>query len=201
MRSNWNEPRFSGSAARYKSVSDAVALANPKNIVEYLCHSSTEELCAFGRTHQPALSKTVPDYGETRRSLGAELDWRKLPAKCQISVAALFETARDHWSYDLFDEPPQLNFLRYSKGDFFAWHLDVGGNGVAWRKISFSIQLSPPSDYDGGDLEIFNSATTVANRSLGSVCLFPSFVPHRVTPVTRGTRFALAGWFCGPQFK
>ena len=38
-------------------------------------------------------------------------------------------------------------------------------------------------------------------RPQGSVIVFPSFVWHRVTPVTKGTRYSLVLWTCGQPFR
>ena len=38
-------------------------------------------------------------------------------------------------------------------------------------------------------------------RTRGAMALFPSFLPHRVTPVTRGVRYSLVGWVCGKPWR
>jgi len=94
-------------------------------------------------------------------------------------------------------EPVQL--LRYDPGGHFAmWHTDAGRDLGDRRLISLSVELSAPDDYDGGALEIVPDSVGV-DRTLprGGVCLFPSQALHRVTPVTRGTRWALVAWTGG----
>jgi PKHD-type hydroxylase len=62
--------------------------------------------------------------------------------------------------------------------------------------------LSDPSEYDGGDLEIFTGTESVAlEKKKGIIHAFPSYVMHRVTPVTRGTRRTLVVWIAGPKFR
>jgi PKHD-type hydroxylase len=70
------------------------------------------------------------------------------------------------------------------------------------RKFSISVQLSDPSDYEGCNLE-FQAGNKVetAPRTLGAVIAFPSYVLHRVTPCTRGTRKALVAWTTGPKLR
>ena len=66
------------------------------------------------------------------------------------------------------------------------------------RKLSLTVQLSSSDAYSGGDLQIkFGKDVDILPRSRGSVTIFPSYVLHRVEPVTRGTRFALVLWFTG----
>ena len=40
--------------------------------------------------------------------------------------------------------------MEYGKGCHYDWHIDVG-KAVPNRKLSFTIQLSKPEDYEGGD--------------------------------------------------
>jgi PKHD-type hydroxylase len=71
------------------------------------------------------------------------------------------------------------------------------------RKLTCVIQLTDPSEYEGGDLELFD-LTEYPNaeqvRSQGTAIFFPSFVPHRAHPVTKGKRYSLAVWFQGPKW-
>lgn len=70
------------------------------------------------------------------------------------------------------------------------------------RKLSFVLQLTDPSKYTGGDLELFFSdKAEKIPRDIGYAVLFPSYVLHRVTPVTKGTRHSLVSWITGPSFK
>lgn len=76
------------------------------------------------------------------------------------------------------------------------------------RKISMTINLNAPGEYDGGNLKFdfgphsanrFHECTEI--RPQGSIIIFPSFVYHQVTPVTRGTRYSLVLWSCGDPMK
>lgn len=72
------------------------------------------------------------------------------------------------------------------------------------RKVSIVIQLSDPSTYDGGDFQFssdYENPSTEDLRRQGTVLVFPSFLPHMVTPVTRGVRQSLVGWAEGPKFR
>lgn len=87
-----------------------------------------------------------------------------------------------------------IQVLRYDEGGHFAmWHTDAGVD--AQRLVSMSVELSDRADYEGGELEVAPDLVGRA-RTLprGSAQLFPSRALHRVTPVTRGTRWALVAW-------
>lgn len=101
-------------------------------------------------------------------------------------------------NFDLkgFDEGFQLG--RYAEGEFYDWHADLGADVSAFRKLSLVVQLTPPADYDGGELEFF-PASIQAPRERGIVIVFASYMPHRVLPVTRGTRWSIASWIAGER--
>lgn len=101
---------------------------------------------------------------------------------------------RVYYHYDLAGHEA-LQLAEYAEGDNYGWHLDLGPGKAALRKLSASVQLSAPENYDGGDLELWN--TPPADRSQGTVIIFPSFVLHRVAPVTRGLRRSLVMWGIG----
>lgn len=69
------------------------------------------------------------------------------------------------------------------------------------RKLSFSILLSDPDEYEGGDLLVWQSNGYFAMpKKKGTIVFFPSFTEHEVTPVTKGIRRSLVGWIHGPHF-
>lgn len=96
-----------------------------------------------------------------------------------------------------------LQFTKYGVGEFYDKHIDTISSFIGSpRKLSFSLQLTDPLEYDGGELHIHESVTPiVASKEKGMLNIFPSFMLHEVTPVTRGTRQSLVGWVNGPWFK
>ena len=73
-------------------------------------------------------------------------------------------------------------------------------DAFALRKISISVLLNDPAEYEGGDLEISTGTTNrLAARNKGAVILFPSYALHRVLPITKGTRYSLVAWIVGNQ--
>jgi PKHD-type hydroxylase len=70
------------------------------------------------------------------------------------------------------------------------------------RKLSVVVQLSDPSEYEGGDLLLYTSHDPIKiNKQKGMVTMFPSYTLHEVTPVTKGERYSLVAWVHGPAFK
>lgn len=112
---------------------------------------------------------------------------------------------RNWFDFDLreFAESPQVASYDATDGGHFTWHSDIGDGPMAQkRKLTLVAQLSRPGSYDGGDLEVMPGAHIIAaNRTQGSITIFPSFHLHQVTPVTRGTRHSLTVWAHGPKFR
>ena len=88
----------------------------------------------------------------------------------------------------------------------YGWHCDSWfvTDKFVDRKLSIVIQLSDPSEYEGGELEFDIEGKTfkpINFNKKGSVIVFPSFIRHRVTPITKGIRHSLVAWIQGPIFK
>ncbi|MCM2563026.1 2OG-Fe(II) oxygenase [Lutimaribacter sp. EGI FJ00015] len=112
---------------------------------------------------------------------------------------------RDVFGFELteFAESPQVARYGAEREGHFDWHADIGDAALARkRKLTFVAQLSDPESYDGGLLELRPSAQVIsAPRAQGAATLFPSYLLHRVTPVTRGARQSLTIWAHGPVFR
>lgn len=116
------------------------------------------------------------------------------------SLAILCNNER-YW-FDLLGFHQNLQLTRYTEGDFFDWHLDFGAGEISARKLSMTVQLSDPEEYEGGDLQfMINQKIVDAPREKGTIVIFPSFILHRVTPITKGIRQSIVGWVSGPPYR
>lgn len=119
-------------------------------------------------------------------------------------LADLTKIANDTlWKFDITSMPEQIQFTEYYEdGGHYDWHTDIGSDFASIRKISITVQLSENDDYEGGDFEMLRgSGTCKSTRKKGSAILFPSYILHRVTPVTKGTRKSFVLWLGGKPFK
>jgi PKHD-type hydroxylase len=116
-------------------------------------------------------------------------------------LGALFRQANQGYGFEMEGFVDALQFTEYGPGQHFEWHMDIGAEQTSLRKLSMTIQLTDGADYDGGDLEIVGSGTNPAGRARGAATFFPSYMAHRVTPVTRGVRRSLVAWGSGPAFR
>jgi len=106
------------------------------------------------------------------------------------------------WNFDIWGFPDNLQYTIYhGNGGHYDWHLDLGPN-ISNRKLSMVMQLAGPDEYTGGDLEInVGGSILTVPKEKGLICFFPSFLLHRVTPTTSGTRISLVTWLGGNNFK
>ena len=111
------------------------------------------------------------------------------------------------WHFDLITAIDCIQYTEYYdvEGGHYGWHQDIGPGPMSKRKVSITVQLSDSDEYEGGDLEIFKGGdpekADKAPRGKGVVFIFPSFMMHRVTPITKGTRRSFVLWVGGAHYK
>ena len=139
----------------------------------------------------------------------------------------IMKANRENFMYDIEGiDTNEIQYTEYQKGEYYDWHIDdditrcmVNDNvltsadnhgeniailnGEYIRKLSFSIQLSDPEDYEGGELEfnVNNEERFFAPNKKGTVIIFDSRIQHRVREVKSGVRKSLVGWVVGPRWK
>lgn len=110
------------------------------------------------------------------------------------------------WDFKLrYMEKVQIGKYTEDKDSFYDWHIDtnVPDQNQEQRKLSIALLLSDPKDFEGGKLELKELDKEQNNKILktqGSIVVFPSFMEHKVTPVTKGTRYTAVSWMSGPKF-
>ena len=109
----------------------------------------------------------------------------------------------DYFGFELtgFGEAIQLTNYHEARQGTYVWHQDFGSSGIS-RKLSMVLQLSDPSEYEGGELQILTKKEpTSMKKKRGLITVFPAWTLHQVTPVIKGTRQTLVAWISGPEFK
>lgn len=110
------------------------------------------------------------------------------------------------FGFDIWGFQEHFQYTVYGDEEsHYTWHMDRGmshSTGSSPRKLSLVLQLSDPDEYEGGDLQLFTQSEPITiEKKKGLVVAFPSFIMHRVTPVTSGTRRTLVVWLTGPSFR
>jgi PKHD-type hydroxylase len=177
--------------------------AFPPALIAYLNELAAS---AAAETHVGGVTEVAADsrLETVRRS---EVSWLKPAPENQPVMAAIVDLAKQAngqlYRYQLEKfELPQLATYRAENEGFYGWHMDIGPGELANRKLSLIVALTDPAEYEGGELQAFcdNEPATIP-MPLGRVVAFPSFMLHRVTPVTRGVRRSLTVWVRGNPFS
>ncbi len=148
----------------------------------------------------------VFDTGGHARYRDSRITWIRPGPETEWVFARAFDVIRQvneqTYQMDLagFTEPLQV--AEYAPGQYYDWHLDLGGGRISIRKLSFIVQLSDPAHYEGGAVELLvNREAQAIPKPQGTITFFPSYVLHRVCAVTQGTRHSRVGWIGGPHFR
>ena len=118
---------------------------------------------------------------------------------------------KDNFLYDISDiENDLIQYTQYNKGDYYNWHTDMDIGDInepdqLVRKLSFTLQLTNEDEYTGGNLEFADfddsSYRFLVPKSRGTMIVFDSRTPHRVTPIESGIRKSLVGWVVGKRWR
>ena len=176
----------------------------------------TPEEGLIHRKENKPMNEGLASNLEQRRSMVSWLDEPWIYELLQPYIHTANKEA--NWNFQ-WDFTEMLQFTVYDEGQHYNWHPDQNaypyhhddGENLEGkiRKISASILLNDPSEYEGGELEFDlgridgkpASETCDQISKQGSIVVFPSFVYHRVKPVTKGTRYSLVMWNLGHPYK
>jgi len=107
------------------------------------------------------------------------------------------------FKFNLFGINEGFQFTNYkAPSGKYGKHIDRAMN-IPVRKLSISIQLTNPKKYEGGELKLYNGKKegSVMDKEQGTLIIFPSYILHEITPITKGERDSLVTWVTGKQFK
>jgi PKHD-type hydroxylase len=194
-----------------------------KNVIEYANKQKEEQALTGGQTEKVNKGEKL-----------TELDFKNLKNKRDSSVVWLndqwlyneifpyIEIANKNagWNFDI-DWAESMQFTKYKLNQYYGWHQDAWKDPYGIdshpnlkgkiRKLSVSVSLSDPKDYEGGEFEfdyreqdpdkpqIINKCEEL--KAQGTILVFPSYTWHRVKPVTKGTRYSLVLWTIGKPFR
>ena len=149
----------------------------------------------------------IMDEGNTDKFRKSNIKWLPFDSKWEWVIDKIMSQVTEAnnaiWNFELKSIIDNIQYTEYEgNGGHYDWHLDIGPGSISHRKISITIQLSDPEEYVGGDLQIMTgSEHTTVPRGKGTVVIFPSFLLHRVVPLTSGNRKSLVLWVGGDHYK
>ena len=109
----------------------------------------------------------------------------------------------NHFGFGDIRITENAQFTEYREGGFYDWHMDCDVNMAhepPVRKISMTLLLNDPSEFEGGHLELMAPGKFAELKQGHAIC-FASFLNHRVQPVIKGVRQSLVVWFGGKPFR
>ena len=146
-----------------------------------------------------------------RKSQISWIPFNKAINSYKIIVDWMQQANANFFAFDNMQVNEAAQYTEYSKGGIYKWHIDIHKNMRTMppvRKISMSLLLNDPKEFEGGELEIYNGELTntgskehLIKLRQGQAIFFASFFLHRVNTVTEGNRKALVMWFGGTPFK
>ena len=171
------------------------------------------DIALTGNAQKPRSKKQLSQVLEKRDSSTSWIGdwWVKKEIKPYVDRA----NKMAGWNFNITNSE-KCQFTKYDEGQYYDWHTDsfetphIDGDWKGLiRKVSVTVTLSDPKDYEGGFLEFAHHKNephkceyVKAREGLprGSIIVFPSYTWHRVTPVTKGTRLSLVQWNLGPGY-
>jgi PKHD-type hydroxylase len=188
-------------------------------VIKYTSQINPEPSKVGGNIQEETKKLFTPDYhiknpniGNVPRIRQSVIKWIELNPDTnwlyKKLISQIHKVNQENFDYILkFVE--NLQFTEYNEGQqgFYSKHDDCGNssrleNFVDIRKLSFTIQLSNPEDYEGGELVFYNDNQEFnAPKTKGTIIFFQSNILHEVKPVKKGTRYALVSWVQGPNLR
>jgi len=181
-------------------------------VVKYAL-SKPEMMGITGIRDKKNLSKK--EIWEIKRKRNSDVIWLDDPwIMKEIQPFVHIANVNAGWNFK-WDYSESCQFTKYKINQFYDWHIDTfKPQNNRQRKISMTCQLTDGSEYEGGELQFdfrdyspnlrdeSNHLVTVKEiLPKGTIVVFPSFLWHRVQPVTKGTRYSLVMWNLGEAFK
>ena len=193
---------------RWKSY--IVATAEP-----VLTPKQCNELISIGQ-NEPKINATIGTTDKItklderyRKSIISWIPFAKALPIYQVIKNWMEVTNTNYFDFDTVQLSEQAQYAEYSKGGFYNWHMDSNTEMAAMptvRKISMTLLLNDPKNFEGGDIEIFCGETLDSEKNKfkmkqGYAIFFASFLLHRVMPVIKGNRKSLVMWFGGSPLR
>ena len=199
----------------------------------YIPNAFTQNECDYleekGEEAFEAHSKDGFHFGEDATKRSSQISWiYDQDALSMLENVAYSANVDAGWVLDLV-RPEAVQYTTYEEGGEYDWHTDGHQDRYAAkhlvgtatdpmplnqttnpllaglvRKLSVTVNLNSPEDYEGGTLELLfhNQHHTFIERApRGSAIIFPSFIHHRITPVTEGIRKSAVMWVNGPPIR
>ena len=145
-------------------------------------------------------------YGSDKSVRDSKIKWIDCTPETEWLYEKIYNMAKEAndtiFNFKLYYSKDSIQYSKYSKDGKYDWHIDIGEGENNLRKLSCSILLNDPKDFEGGDFEYWiKKNPEKVPLQKGSVLFFPSFFLHRVKEVTSGERESLVLWIGGDSYQ
>ena len=167
------------------------------------------QIIASGRAQKPQEAQVgmgAPGGGVDTKKRTTTISWipfKEMGHMYQDLNKFIQQANENHFGFGDVRVTENAQFTEYPVGGFYDWHMDCDthmAHEPPVRKISMTLLLNDPSEFEGGDLEIMGPGRRTPLKQGHAIC-FASFLNHRVQPVTKGMRQSLVVWFGGKPFR
>jgi len=182
--------------------------------------SKTEVMAKTGKYGDGEMTKD--DIRDLKSKRNSDIVWLSEPwIYKELHPFIIAANRNAGWNFE-WDRSEACQFTKYKLNQYYDWHCDSwnkpyekkGPENGKIRKLSMTCQLTDGSEYEGGELEFdfrdyephqreetkhLRQAKEILPK--GSIIVFPSFVWHRVKPVTKGVRYSLVMWNLGYPYR
>lgn len=175
--------------------------AIPSEICDFVINTCNWDLAEDGSVYDG--KKNI--FVENKDLRITDVLWAKQLSVIGCIASSYIKAANEaaEWNYD-YSLIEQIQLARYRQGGHYDWHKDTfcPNSENQQRKLSISILLNDPSEFNGGDF-MFRELEDFQQPKLkkGSVIVFPSFLEHTVSPITSGIRYSAVTWAFGNAFR
>lgn len=162
-----------------------------------------EQLIALqGQTKKSGLAGKPEPLDSVRNSTSTYLPLDESTRWIHERIYPLVQFLNNHYYHFNIELLSPAQVIEYPVGGFYDWHVDLGYDDLSARKLSVVAFLTPRSEYQGGSLKLVSGLRMEedVNQEQGTVVFFPSYMLHKVEPVTAGLRRTLVMWAYGPSF-
>ena len=131
------------------------------------------------------------------------IPFKEMPEMYRDLYKFIRKANENHFGFNDIQITENAQFTEYPEGGFYDWHMDCDvsmAHEPPVRKISMTLLLNDPSEFEGGELELMVPGKYAPLKQGYAIC-FASFLNHRVNVVKRGMRQSLVVWFGGKPFR
>ena len=167
------------------------------------------QIIESGRAQKPQKAQVgmgKPGGGTDTKKRVTTISWipfKEMGHMYQDLYRFVVKANENHFGFVDIQITENAQFTEYPEGGFYDWHMDCDVNmshEPPVRKISMTLLLNDPSEYEGGELELMTPGKFAELKQGHAIC-FASFLNHRVNTVKRGMRQSLVVWFGGKPFR